>query len=262
MRKLGALLLVIGMAAAVGCGDDEDDASTDFEKNCQKMCDAAEAAGCPIQGCSGAGCGYLEDQFGSCSGAYGSMLSCVADAPLECQNGLPIPANGACVEESLAFSECFQELPCRDFCASADAAGCGGETCVDRCMAEEQGSPFCSIEVEDLRECQTENGIVCSGGTPVPGEACSDHADQLLACVASDDPCAGDCMAAELAGCGGERQACVDACNLKLTDATCGSQYQQLVYCHGQNGVACNGTEPTSTPECTSQQESYETCAQ
>jgi hypothetical protein len=260
MRRSCLLLLGLGLTLATACGDDEDEASSDFERDCQAFCDAASSAGCGIDNCS-AGCSYLEDQLGACVGAYGDLYACGAAGPVECVDGLPQPTTQDCLDESMALAECVQVQPCLDLCATADAAGCGGTPCVDRCVADEQASTFCSIEHSDLSDCQMENGVVCQGEAPVASEACSDLSAQFITCVASNDPCAAQCMSAELAGCGGEsRQACMDACNAIVEGDLCPGEYQQLLECHGQNGLACNGAEVASTDACSSVQSSYDTC--
>ena len=261
MRRLCSCLLVLVTVLGAACGsDDEDEASSDFERGCQAFCDAADSAGCGIDNCH-SGCSFLEDQLGVCAPVYADLYACAAEGPVECVDGNPQPTSQDCLDQSLALAECVRMQPCLELCQTAEAAGCGGTPCVDRCVADEQASTFCSLEHDDLRECQLENGVVCQGGAPVASDACSALSTEFVTCVASNDPCAAQCMSAELAGCGGEsRQACIAACTAILEGDTCASEYQQLLSCHGQSGLSCNGSEVASTAECSAQQSTYDSC--
>jgi len=261
----GLFLLGATAVLAAACGGDETGAS-DLVSACEDYCEAQAGPGCakgqPADTCKSQ-CGALPSVLeGQCVAEYTATFDCASKTEFTCVSDFPVP-NG-CLTESQALVQCQQDAPCKGFCKSAVAAGCGGvseDACLSACKAEVEAADFCDHELEDLRECEGKEGVQCVDGKPHT-TVCAEEKRDFADCLAFDDECAGYCWLADDAGCPGSggKDGCVMSCQTKLGASSCQFEYRQLLQCAVDNGVTCNGADPT-TSSCATEQQAYDACA-
>lgn len=271
MRRLAlaAMIMIPAALFVAACGDDEEGSTSSFIEACEEYCEASFAVDCglglTVDQCK-AGCPtYAEQQRGLCLSEQEAVFRCAAPLEFKCMGEVSVPDAAACASEGQAFTVCQQEAPCKSFCAAAVKAGCGGaseEACVASCKQDLMEIGFCSNDQNRLLACQGDEGVTCENGAP-RSAACTEEALDLADCAGFDDPCLGHCIAAEVAGCGGDsREACAADCQSKLGSLpNCQFDYENLLRCDANEGVTCDGSTAKSSAECSFEQQDFDACA-
>jgi len=268
---LAVLGLGLGIAAAA-CGDSADGGDTDaLVASCKDFCSGFFGVSCSTQSsltesqCNSA-CDYLPTQLdGQCVAEYQATFDCSNAGGYQCVDGVGPAPKAACVEESTALNACTSSLGCKKYCKAAIDAGCGGtseDACVDDCQADRTAFETCSFDLDSLHDCQTENGVSCSGGAPSTA-GCEDEATQISDCLATFvDGCLGYCYASVSNGCSAEsRDACVEGCSAtKNANASCTYQYEYWLECVARSFSPTCAVGELDASECASDRQSYDSC--
>jgi hypothetical protein len=268
MRKTFHLaLLAVALSGACGGSDTKDEGKA-LEEACIAVCDKAynpSCGGLTVEQCK-SGCGLLETQLGgACVPEYTDFYNCAAGVEFECTANGPQPVGGAgCYTETQALSQCIQEMPCRSYCAKKSACDGSDETaCVSACQATVDGNGSCDHDLENLRQCQGQQGLVCEGGK-ARTVGCTDDIKYYASCLSgSEGACGGYCWAVETAACGSASPAdCKSACETEQGKAEakgCGSYFSQRQACQIEHGIPCDGGKP-SIAGCSEEDWTYRNC--
>ncbi len=277
MMNRGFALWLVLLLPTYACGDEVTDEGgrggsgnpAALEAACEDYCVASSRIDCGGQQLSEAqcraGCPVLGEQLGGfCIAEYTAVFECGANGDFECFEEQVIPT-GACTSVSLALATCIQALPCKQFCAAAVDAGCGGTdiaACEAQCEAdledyEELGS--CDFEYEDVLTCMGREGVTCVDGVAT-SDACTEDVLEMGDCLGRDDLCEGWCWASERAACGSED--CTTQCETAASDERCSSAHEQLLRCtmRGYDATCEAGT--ITSQDCDSQQSEYDACTE
>jgi hypothetical protein len=159
---------------------------------------------------------------------------------------------------------CALALPCKNYCAAAEAAGCAQPNCFESCMAKTDVGSDCGSDYSQLYYCQTQ-ALTCENGKPSV-QNCGDRVARIGWCVATysanNDDCDGYCAMADLLGCG---DGCQADCKAKVEDPKCGGVYSNVLNCAVDLidlQVACVGGKLAPTAGCESSVMQYEQCMQ
>jgi hypothetical protein len=241
--------------------------SNKLEDVCHAFAAAAFGSACPpkqynqeqlFAQCVGQGAAYQD----GCGQEFVNAYDCIGKGGFSCVNGQPVQ-NSVCPTEQQALQTCVIALPCKKFCAAATTAGCAPADCVNQCNADIKSFGVeCQGEYSTLLACWGQ-GVTCENGKPSI-KGCEQQVALTAHCLstfgANNNECDGYCWAADKLGCGAN---CATDCKAKLADQKCGSEYRNLIDCAvgpSQLQLACNGSTPTPTSACSSDQMSYESC--
>ena len=240
----------------------------DVEDACEADCEAQYETECvpPNQNeltCK-LGCANVTVQLdGFCFDEYAQWVHCRADGGYDCVNGYPTPRS-TCALESQAFTECTADLGCKRVCSDSIDAGCEDgpfDACVDTCVGEKGRLPgYCGIYVESFLQCQASLDLVCGAKPTMPYGNCDYHAARVGDCIYDEngDACEALCYVANAISCGTD---CMNDCQARLDDVTCGAQYAELVDCELLHGdLACTDGQIVGIDVCESDYTAYQTC--
>jgi hypothetical protein len=279
MKKgLSYWLIFVLPAAMYACGDEVSDSTDDdggssgagnpaaLEAACLRYCEASIGANCGGQQLTEAqckaGCPLMFEQLdGQCVAEYTATFHCAADGGFECYEDTPVPSS-TCVSESVALSECMEDGDCKQFCAQAVPAGCGGATedaCLTDCKEQlaDQEEAFCDYAYEDVLRCWGSAGVECVEGRP-SANGCEEEIIETGDCLTFDDTCSGLCWVAEQMGCG---DGCEAECEAKNDHAQCAFEFDVLVGCQlRSDNASCQDGSLVFDDDCSYEKEQLDAC--
>jgi hypothetical protein len=241
-----------------------------LRETCMDWCDAQFETECAplgftsIEICDLQCVAAVSTQRDFCIEEYTERTRCLADGGYECINDNPV-ARATCASETLAYSECVQELPCKMYCAALVESGCADDesACREECIADSTDDDLsCEIRQDSYVLCMGQLGFTCDEGQVIPHQSCLPSLFDAADCRNDRDVCATWCEGADALGCGGTD--CVAECQAAAEEPTCGSDYTRMLECgirYGYVGCTSDGleTDPDSII-CDSEIERYDEC--
>lgn len=236
---------------------------------CMELCDAQYAVECAPAGSSIEICDLqcvasVSTQRDFCIEEYTARTQCLANGGFECVNGHPV-ARSTCAGETVAYSECVQELPCKMYCAELVESGCADDemACRGECIAGSADDDLsCKIRQDSYIACMGQLGLSCEDGAVVPHQSCIRQMFDAADCRNDRDTCATWCEGAEQLGCG--TADCLAECQELAMDPTCGGDYDRMLECGIRYGyVGCTDDGLVPDPDdilCDSDVERYSQC--
>ncbi len=236
---------------------------------CMAMCDAQYAVDCTPAGSSIEICDLqcvaaVSTQRDFCIDEYTARVQCLGEGGYECVNDFPTP-RATCAGETVAYSECVQDLPCKMYCAELVETGCADDemACREECVADSMDENLsCDIRQDSYIACLGQLGLSCEDGNVIPHQNCISQLFDAADCRNDGDTCATWCEGAEALGCGSD--ACVADCEELAMDPTCGSDYERMLECGIRYGyVGCTDDGLVTDPDnilCDSESERYTEC--
>lgn len=236
---------------------------------CMDLCDAQYTVECAPAGSSIEICDLqcvasVSTQRDFCIEEYTARTRCLADGGFECVNGYPV-ARSTCAGETVAYTECVQELPCKMYCAELVESGCADDEldCREECIAASADDDLsCQIRQDSYIACMGQLGLTCEDGTVIPHQSCIRQMFDAADCRNDGDTCSTWCEGAEQLGCG--MPDCLAECQELSMDPSCGSDYDRMVECGIRYGyVGCTDDGLVTDPDnilCDSDIERYSQC--
>jgi len=236
---------------------------------CMSYCDAQYAVDCAPQASSIEICDLqcvasVSNQRQFCIEEYTERTQCLGEGGFECVNDYPV-ARSNCASETVAYSECVQDLPCKLYCAELAEIGCTDDEldCREQCVAETtDDDALCRSRQNNYVNCIGLQGATCSDGNVIPHRNCISALFDAADCRNDGNVCAAWCEGAAALGCGSAD--CQTDCEERLGDATCGTDYERMLDCGIRYGyVGCGEDGLETDPEnilCDSEVERYAEC--